>query len=410
MILLLSTLLLLLAIPILTWLHTQYHLDFHLSPADPLPPPPYPLISVIVPARNEERNIRACVEGLLAQTYPNLEILVVDDRSTDATPRILAELQSRAGAVQEGPWAPAAAQEASAGPVAGGLRSLVVIQGRELPPGWAGKPHALHQGFERAHGEWLCFVDADTRLHPAALAVAYAMAVRQNVDLLTLFTRQRLESFWEWVIQPLVMTALSVGFSPRKVNDPTRRDAIANGQFILICRVVYEAVGGHAAIRGSIVEDKDLAEQVKGQGYRLLLVDGEAVAETRMYASFAEIWEGWTKNIYLGLRDSARHLLLGAFGALLAFSAAVILPFWLIGGLIWARHWPGWGFLVPLQALLTWVYLLFWRARLARHLGIPLWSIFFTPLGAGIFAAMMLTSAWNVLSGRGVRWKGRVYR
>lgn len=410
MILLLSTLLVLFAIPILTWLHTQYHLDFHLSPANPLPPPPYPLISVIVPARNEERNIRACVEGLLAQSYPNLEILVVDDRSTDATPRILAELRSQAGAVQEGPWAPAAAPEASSGPEATGLRSLVVIQGRELPPGWAGKPHALHQGFERARGEWLCFVDADTRLHPTAIAVAYGMAVRQNIDLLSLFTRQRLESFWEWVIQPLILTALSVGFSPRKVNDPNRPDAIANGQFILIRRAVYEAVGGHAAIRNSIVEDKDLAERVKGQGYRLLLADGEAVAETRMYTSLAEIWEGWTKNIYLGLRGKPSLLLLGAFGAFLAFGAAVLLPLWLIGGLIWAWNHPNWGFLVPLQALLTWVYLLFWRARVARYLGVPLWSIFFTPLGAGIFAAMMLVSAWNVLSGRGVRWKGRVYR
>lgn len=412
MIWLLSSLLFLLAIPILTWLHTQYHLDIRLAPEDPLPPPPYPLISVIVPARNEERNIRTCVEALLAQTYPNLEILVVDDRSTDATPRLLAQLQAEAGAHGQGPGA-TAAEPAAVAPERGSPRPsarLRVIQGCELPPGWAGKPHALHQGFLQARGEWLCFVDADTRLHPAAIAVAYAAAVRHSADLLSLFTRQRLESFWEWVIQPIVLTALSVGFSPRRVNDPRYPDAIANGQFILIRRSVYQAVGGHAAIRDSIVEDKALAERVKGQGYRLLLVDGEAVAETRMYTSLAEIWEGWTKNIYLGLRDRLSLLLLGAFGALLALSAAFLLPFWPIAGLIWAwKSATPWSWLVPLQALLVWLYLLFWRHRVAAHLGIPRWSILFTPLGAALFAAMMFTSAWNVLSGRGVRWKGRRY-
>lgn len=412
MILLLSGLLFIVAIPIVTWLHTQYHLDIRLTPETPLPPPPYPLISVIVPARNEERNIRACVEALLAQTYPNLEILVVDDRSTDATPRILAQLRSQALALGRGPGG-IAAEPAAVAPQRESPRplpSLRIIQGKELPPGWAGKPHAIHQGFLQARGEWLCFVDADTHLHPAAIAVAYATAVQQGADLFTLFTRQRMESFWEWVIQPLVLTALSVGFSPRRVNDPHRPDAIANGQFILIRRSVYEAIGGHAAIRNSIVEDKDLAERVKSQGYRLLLVDGEAIAETRMYTSLAEIWEGWTKNIYLGLRDRLSLLLLGAFGASLALAAALLLPFWLLAGLAWAwQSATPWNWLVPLEACLVWLYLLFWRYRAAKHLGIPRWSILFTPLGAALFAAMMLTSAWNVLSGRGVRWKGRRY-
>jgi chlorobactene glucosyltransferase len=410
---LVSTLLLLIAIPLITWLHSRLRLDFRLSPQDALPPPPYPRISVIVPARNEERNIRDCVEHILAQTYPNLELLVVEDRSTDATPQILAELQTKISAAWPGPGATApapgasSALEASSRPA---LRNFRVIQGGELPPGWAGKPYALHQGVQHATGAWFCFVDADTRLHPSAIAAAFAMAIRQNADLLTLFTRQRMESFWEWVIQPLVFTALSVGFSPPRVNDPHTPDAIANGQFILIRRSVYEAVGGHAAIRHSIVEDKDLAERVKRAGYRLLLVDGEAVAETRMYTSLAEIWEGWTKNMYLGLKDSPWLLGLGILGALLGLAAGILLPLWLAGGFLWAwQHPQGWNFLVPLEALIAWLYLLFWRVRVALHLGIPLWSTLFTPLGALLFSAMMFTSAWNVLSGRGVRWKGRTY-
>ncbi len=410
---LISTLLLLVALPLITWLHSRLQLDFRLSPEDPLPPPPYPQISVIVPARNEERNIRPCVERILAQTYPNLELLVVEDRSTDATPQILADLQTKISALWPGPVAIVPAPGASSAPEAlsgPALRSFRVIHGGELPPGWAGKPHALHQGVQHATGEWFCFVDADTHLHPSAIAAAFSMAIRQNADLLTLFTRQRMESFWEWVIQPLVFTALSVGFSPRRVNDPRAPDAIANGQFILIRRSVYEAVGGHAAIRHSIVEDKDLAERVKRQGYRLLLVDGEAVAETRMYTSLSEIWEGWTKNMYLGLRDNPWLLGLGIFGALLGLAAGILLPLWLTGGFLWAwRHPQGWNFLIPLEALIAWLYLLFWRIRVALHLNIPLWSTLFTPLGALLFSAMMFASAWNVLSGRGVRWKGRTY-
>ncbi len=410
---LISTLLLLVALPLITWLHSRLQLDFRLSPEDPLPPPPYPRISVVVPARNEERNIRACVERILAQTYPDLELLVVEDRSTDATPQILADLQTTISALQPGLVATASAPGALSAPEAlsgPALRSFRVIHGGELPPGWAGKPHALHQGVQHATGEWFCFIDADTYLHPSAIAAAFSMAIRQNADLLTLFTRQRMESFWEWVIQPLVFTALSVGFSPRRVNDPRLPDAIANGQFILIRRSVYEAVGGHAAIRHSIVEDKDLAERVKRQGYRLLLVDGEAVAKTRMYTSLSEIWEGWTKNMYLGLRDNPWRLGLGIFGALLGLAAGLLLPFWIIGGFLWAWQHPQAGnFLIPAEALIAWFYLLFWRIRVALHLNVPLWSTLFTPLGALLFSAMMFTSAWNVLSGRGVRWKGRIY-
>ena len=122
-----------------------------------------------------------------------------------------------------------------------------------------------------------------------------------------------------------MFTALSVGFLPRKVNDPCRSDAIANGQFIFIKRSVYNAVGGHAALKDSIVEDKDLAVLVKHAGYRLIIADGRQVAQTRMYTSLPEMWEGWTMNIFLGLSGSA-GMLLGVFGAFVSLVAALALP------------------------------------------------------------------------------------
>jgi len=372
---------------IITWMHNQYKLDIA---AEPVPPPlDAPFISVCVPVRNEERNIGRCVEALLAQTYPNFEIIVLDDRSTDATPEILNNL-AKAGSLRKVP--------------------LKIINGSELPLGWAGKPHALTQAAEAARGEWLCFVDADTFVTPEALAAVYAKAIATEADLFTIMTRQIMLTFWERAVLPLVMLALSVGFSPRKVNDPERKDAIANGQFIFIKRDVYEAIGGHAAIKGSIVEDKDLAVLVKGKGYRLVVADGREVASTRMYTSLSEMWEGWTKNIYLGLRDDRGLLLLGVFGAFLAFTAALLLPAWVIWGVALKAAGSGpEGSVVLVEALILWGYLLFWRVLASRGMDIPAWYALTVPVGAGVFAAMMLTSAWNVLSGKGVKWKGRTY-
>jgi chlorobactene glucosyltransferase len=382
-----STLCFLAGIFIITWMHNQYQLDIVVEPVPP--PQGAPLISVCVPARNEERNIRRCVEALLAQTYPNFEVIVLDDRSTDGTLKILKSL----------------AESTDPRKV-----PLKVLSGSDLPPGWAGKPHALTQAAALAHGEWLCFVDADTYATPDALAAVYAKAVETKADLFTIMTRQIMLTFWERAVLPLVMLALSVGFSPRKVNDPKRKDAIANGQFIFIKRTVYEAVGGHAAIKGSIVEDKELAILVKGKGYRLVVADGRKVASTRMYTSLAEVWEGWTKNIYLGLRDDKGLLLLGVFGAFLAFTAALLLPLWLVGGVILTATGSGVeGTVVLVEAVLLWGYLISWRVLASRDMGIPSWYALTIPLGAGVFAAMILTSAWNVLSGVGVTWKGRTY-
>ena len=371
------------------WIHSQYHLDLRVGKS----PTPRklnlreePLISVIIPARDEARNIERCVTSLLAQDYGHFEVIVVDDRSKDATPVILANLATARS--QENP-------------------RLRVLSGEELPEGWAGKPHALFQGAEIARGSWLCFMDADTFAEPNLLSASFTAAQEGKADLFTILTAQELGTFWERVVLPVVFTALSVGFSPRRVNDPTKPDAIANGQFILIQHSVYTAVGGHAAVRDQIVEDKALAARVKGAGYRLVIADGREVARTRMYTSLPEIWEGWTKNIYLGMRDRLGLLL---FGGLVGLIGALLLPFWLFGSLFWFFQAGGIvAGVITFQAVLLDGFVLWMRYQVSRSFQLPGWYALTFPLGALIFTGMMFFSALKVLSGRGVTWKGRTY-
>ena len=380
-----SSILFIAALIIIFWIHNQYQLDIIVTPAKP-PAEGAPLISICVPARNEENNIRNCIESALAQDYQNIEVIVLDDRSTDAT---LTQLREIAACDSR----------------------LLPISGSDLPEGWAGKPHALFQASAAAHGEWLCFVDADTFLKPEAISSVYAKAIETEADLFTTMNEQVLGSFWEKVVMPLVMTALSVGFSPRKVNDPNTRDAIANGQFIFIKRNVYDAIGGHESVKDQIVEDKAISEQVKWNGYHLVVADGMKVICTRMYTSLPTMWEGWTKNIYLGLRDHPSMLLLGAFGALLALIAALFLPVWPVLGVIWLTTGGGlMSIAVIIESLIVWAALIYMRVRVARVMNISAWYAWTTPLGAGVFASMMLTSAWKVISGTGVTWKGRLYK
>jgi chlorobactene glucosyltransferase len=371
----------------ITWLlHARVGMQIAVEPlgdqTDGLQTKTLPLISVIIPVRNEQRNIRRCVQALQSQSHPNFEIIVVDDRSTDETPQILALL----------------AQD--------DLR-LRIIHGIELSPGWAGKPHALVQGAAAAQGEWLCFMDADTYAQPTLLWSTYAKAVNSHADMFSILTDQELGSFWERVVLPLVFLGLSYGFPADRVNDPSRPDAIANGQFILIKRSVYDRVGGHTAVKDRIDEDKAIAVVVKRAGYRLVVADGRKVASTRMYTSLAEMWEGWTKNIYLGLRDRPGLLLFGVFIGLVV---SIVLPVWLVGGLAWLALIGGLtSGVVATEAIVLWGYLLWKRLQACRSFAMVGIYAFTFPLGALIFTGMMVASAYDVLSGRGVIWKGRRY-
>jgi chlorobactene glucosyltransferase len=385
--LLLSTLGFILALAITWWVHSRVQMDIFVTPASLPPDTPAPLISVIVPARNEERNIRRCLEALLSQEYPRYEVIVVDDRSTDATPQILDQIQE-----QHGEKSP----------------PLKIVHGEDLPEGWAGKPHTLHQGVQVAEGDWYCFIDADTFARPDLLASTYLTAKKHAAEMFTMLTRQELAGFWERVIQPLVFTALSIGFPFERVNDPDKPDAIANGQFILIRREAYHAAGGHAGVKGRIDEDRALAAAVKGSGYRLVIANGWEVASTRMYTSLPEIWEGWTKNIFLGMQGKLGLL---TFGALVGLLGALVLPAWLLAGIGWILLGGGTAaWTVTVQALLAWAFLLYYRVKAAEAFEIPRGYALTLPLGSLMLTAMMFASTYKVLSGQGVSWRGRTYK
>lgn len=166
-----------------------------------------------------------------------------------------------------------------------------------MPSGWKGKPHALTQGVAAARGKWLCFVAANTFASPHLITSTKAAAQHHKADLFSIMTDQELGSFWEKVVLPLVFTGLTFGFPVQRGNYPDKPDAIASGQFILVKRSVYQAVGGHRGVKDRINEDRALAESVKGAGYRLILADGRSLARMHMYTSLSEMWEGWTKNV-----------------------------------------------------------------------------------------------------------------
>src|SRR2546430_9446218 len=243
----------------------------------------YPLVSIIVPARNEERNIRRCVESLLEQSYPNYEVIVVDDGSTDGTPNIL-ETILRTHPPSNRLWVQR-------------LRD-------ELPEGWAGKPHAIHAGVQESHGAWLLFTDADTWHAPNALQCALTSALNTGSDLYSLGTGQELPGFWEKVMMPMAYLGISMMYPIKKVNDPLSSIAIANGQFILIRRDVYDALGGYARpeLRNTLLDDRDLAHTVKQQGFRLKLEDGRELVHVQMYSGLREAWGGWRKYAFFVYR------------------------------------------------------------------------------------------------------------
>jgi len=348
-----------------------------------------PLVSVIVPARNEERNIRRCVESLLEQDYDNYEVIVVDDGSTDATPRVLDELL---------------ASHCNA-------NRLHVLRLRDnLPRGWAGKPHAIHKGTQEAQGEWLLFTDADTWHAPNALRSSLAQAIEERADLFTIGTTQELPTFWDKVLMPMAYMGISVLYPPKLVNDPLSKVAIANGQYILIRREVYDALGGYARpeLRNSLVDDRDLARVVKEQGYKLHLVDGSDLVSVRMYRDFGEIWRGWRKNAYLGNRGGIAFFILQLIGLPIISIVPFLLP--LLALLTRTQRKGG---IDPAEAqaasALELTSLLAYRTWLNKQLHVSWYYALSHPLAGAIFEGILARSSWRVLTRSGVEWRGRQY-
>jgi glycosyltransferase involved in cell wall biosynthesis len=262
-----------------------------------------PTISVIVPARNEEASLGACLESLVSQTGVTYEIIVIDDHSTDLTREIA---NSFVREIADHEAADHGAPDASSGvarkrnvdsPLTYPL--VRVIEAGPLPSGWTGKNNAVAAGARAARGEWLLFTDADTVHIPGSLARALAEAKENSADLLSYSPEQIAVTFWEMATLPVVFAELARQYPPSKVSDPNSPLAAANGQYILITRAAYDAVGGHAAIAKEILEDVALARAVKASGRKIRFRYAADAVRTRMYRNFHQLREGWTKNLAL---------------------------------------------------------------------------------------------------------------
>lgn len=347
-----------------------------------------PRVSVLVPARNEALRIRACLESLVEQNYPSLEIVVLDDESQDAT----AEIVRAMGFI----------------PDAGSNRRL--LSGAPLPAGWTGKSWACHQLAEAASGQYLLFTDADTIHQPEAISSAMEAAQRFRADLLTLWPHQTAVTFAEKLIIPLLFVvagsylphwlliwAQRVPWLARMLGPILlARCSTAVGQFLLFRRERYVAMGGHRAVGGHLVEDIALAREIGKripEGWRLLTCDGTRLVQCRMYASAGEIWEGFTKNLWPVFDGDW----IGFWFAVLWQFAVCALPFLV---------WP---FFQRPELYVVISILLCLRLAAALRFRTSWISICFHPIGYTL-ALLIAANSFRRAKGNGVSWKDRIYR
>jgi len=342
-----------------------------------------PKVAVIVPARNEAANIGRCVESLSAQDYPpdRLALIVVDDDSSDDTAAIVTTLARRDP-------------------------RIILRHTPPLPPGWKGKVHACCVGTAAAppDAQWLCFLDADMRAAPRAIASAVAAASDRKLDLLTLAPRHELGSFAERLMLPCGLYLLGFYQNLEKIQAPESDDVVATGQFMLLRREAYDAVGGHAAVCDAICEDFELALLLKRRGYRVLLMDGNLLLSTRMYTGWATLWPGFAKNLIQLLGGSVRTVLAAPLIVALAW-LAVWLPLQDLAAVL--QGVSGAPLALALATLGT-AAVIGLHVGGAVHFKIPWWYGLLFPLGYTAGGVMALDSVrWRVT--RRVHWKGRVY-
>jgi glycosyltransferase involved in cell wall biosynthesis len=340
-------------------------------------------LSVIVPARNEEASLAACLESLVAQSDEvfhlgrDWELIVVDDHSTDRTTEI-----------------------------ARSFPGVTVLHADKLQPGWTGKANAIWTAARKARGKWLLFTDADTIHEPGDLHRAMHEALRHKVGMLSYSPRQIVSGLVQGALMPLVFCELALAFPPAKVSDPNQRVAAANGQFLLVEREAYRRIGGHPAVKDRVLEDVELAVLAKRRKVGLRFRYADDAVSTRMYRSTGAMIEGWTKNLAL-LFDNALAL---AVWRALDIVLLVGLPVLAIE--LWNAHFTG----HSLQWIgAGWVLALLWVRNLFRFYGrvaksnFPFLDCALSPLGLPLFVVLLYRSWFQHRVLKQVSWKGRTY-
>lgn len=325
-------------------------------------------VSVLIPARNEEANLPACLNAVLRQGETVLEVLIYNDHSTDQTGRIINEYGERDARV----------------------RSAKVLP---LEEGWCGKNFACAQLAKAAKGKWLLFIDADARLAEGAAARMVEEMDRRQLTFLSCWPGLELISFWERALMPMLNFIVFATF-PSLLSMLLDRPSLglAHGACLMFERKTYEEVGGHAAVHDQIFEDTRLAQLWREKGKHGLCLDGQEVVSVRMYSSFTEIWRGFQKNFFPAFKHKY------TFWGFIAFHASVfLLPF------LWLIVSPGRRIALAVAAVLLTRLVLAWRFRQS------VWVVLLHPLAEAILLALGLSSWWRCRSGQGVVWKGREY-
>ena len=343
----------------------------------------WPSVTICIPARDEEDDIGDCLENVLALDYPDFNVIMVNDRSSDRTAEIAEAIAARDG-------------------------RLRVMHIEDLPDGWTGKTHALWRASKEATGEWLLFIDADTRHHPLNLKTTVREALVKEVSMVSIVCHYKSRSFLERLFAPLLGAMLFSVFYLHDVNHPRRAKAFANGQYILVRREAYDAVGGHEAVRGHILEDIALGYKIKRAGLGLRVAWGHAISEVHMFSNLKEMLHGWSR-IYCG-----------AFGIEIGFYLVALIG-WFI---LWPVPWIGFGtglylmyydslsMFTLLQLALAAISVLFtlltmWNSYRIGDLP-GRWAVL-SPIAALFLFIVLARSLWLIAIRKSVHWRGREY-
>jgi len=338
----------------------------------------HPLVSILIPARNEEKNIGRCLRSLTRQDYDNIEILVMDDNSDDAT-----------GSIVDG-WSKKDSR----------IKSL---KGRLLLKGWKGKSYACHQLSQHAKGDYLIFTDADTLHFPDSISSSIAALLSNDLDALSIFPKQIMVTIHERMVVifiNLAVMALMPLFLIKKIKNPIL--SIANGQFILFKRKTYDSIGGHENVKKDIVEDVAISRRVKEYGFRFMIFDGRSNIYCRMYKGFREVVRGFSKFIFASMNYSIIKMIAVISLVMILFLVPLIL---LLIGLYSSR----WLFIINVNLLIQISIIFIIRIVMTFRFRSRIMDIVLHPLSMFYIMALSINSVYQVKYGEGIYWKDRVY-
>lgn len=336
-----------------------------------------PLVSIVVPVRNQVETVESCIRSLIELDYANKQILVVDGGSTDGTTDVLERYSEDIQILDEG----------------------------KLPDGWVGKNWACHLGFRRSVGELLLFTDGDTVHGPNSLRSTVNYLLNNGLDMLSLYPRLVMKGFWEKLMLPTIAHSIFLFTGGTDVNRDDREKWIGNGQYMLFPRETYKRVGGHEAVRNHVDEDYRLAERVKKAGLRLRVLSAPNALQTRMYSNLPDLWEGWVKNSFAVMGDNPAK----AVSGILSIFVFLLLPYLLFLVGIFSLPSVGWNPLFLWGGLMS--LILYGRAA-GLYLGLKadLRYLPLFPISVVLYLTILLESAARGIMGMEVTWKGRRYR